>query len=73
MHKVKARGSTLNLGWLLKELVSDGSLTQTDANSIAAKQRSRDEALLHPLRIIASRQCCHAKTHKPLTLETLCQ
>ena len=73
MHKVKARGSTLNLGRLLKELVSDGSLTQTDANSIAAKQRSRDEALLHPLRIIASRQCCHAKTHKPLTLETLCQ
>ena len=73
MHKVKARGSTLNLGWLLKELVSDGSLTQTDANSIAAKQRSRDEALLHQLRIIASRQCCHAKTHKPLTLETLCQ
>ena len=73
MHKVKARGSTLHLGWLLKELVSDGSLTQTDANSIAAKQRSRDEALLHPLRIIASRQCCHAKTHKPLTLETLCQ
>lgn len=73
MHKVKFRGSTLNLGWLLKELVSDGSLTQTDANSIAAKQRSRDEALLHQLRIIASRQCCHAKTHKPLTLETLCQ
>ena len=72
MHKVKARGSTLNLGWLLKELVGDGALTQADANSIAAKQRSRDEALLHPLRIIAGRQCCHAKTHTPLTLEALC-
>lgn len=73
MHQLKTRGKRLHLGWLLKELVLDGILTQADANSIAAKQRSADEALVHPLEIIASRQCCHAKTSEPLSVTALCQ
>ncbi len=73
MHQLKTRGKRLHLGWLLKELVLDGTLTQADANSIAAKQRSADEALVHPLEIIASRQCCHAKTSEPLSITALCQ
>jgi len=73
MHQLKTRGKRLHLGWLLKELVLDGTLTQADANSIAAKQRSADEALVHPLEIIASRQCCHAKTSEPLSVTALCQ
>jgi len=73
MHQLKTRGKRLHLGWLLKELVLDGILTQADANSIAAKQRSADEALVHPLEIIASRQCCHAKTSEPLSITALCQ
>jgi len=73
MHQLKTRGKRLHLGWLLKELVLDGILTQADANSIAAKQRSADEALVHPLAIIASRQCCHAKTSEPLSITALCQ
>jgi general secretion pathway protein E len=73
MHQLKTRGERLQLGWLLKELVRDGLLTQVDANTIAAQQRSADEAQLHPLDIIAGRQCCHAKTSEPLNIVRLCQ
>ena len=60
MHQLKTRGDRLHLGWLLKELVRDGLLNQTDANSIAAQQRGAEQAKLHPLDTIATRQCCHA-------------
>lgn len=73
MHHGKVRGDKLHLGWLLKELVSDGSLVQADDKSIAAKQRTKEEALMHPLHIIAAKQCCHAKTQQPFNLEDLCQ
>ena len=73
MHQLKTRGDRLHLGWLLKELVRDGLLTQTDANSIAAQQRGAEQAKLHPLDIIATRQCCHAETSEVLSIERLCQ
>ena len=73
MHQLKTRGERLHLGWLLKELVRDGLLTQADATSIAAKQRSADEAQLHPLDIIAARQCSHAQTSESLGIVVLCQ
>jgi general secretion pathway protein E len=73
MHQLKTRGERLHLGWLLKELVRDGLLTQADATSIAAKQRSADEAQLHPLDIIAARQCSHAQTCESLSIVVLCQ
>ena len=73
MHQLKTRGDRLHLGWLLKELVRDGLLTQTDANSIAAQQRGAEQAKLHPLDTIATRQCCHAETSEVLSIERLCQ
>ena len=73
MHQLKTRGERLHLGWLLKELVRDGLLTQADATSIAAKQRRADEAQLHPLDIIAARQCSHAQTSESLGIVVLCQ
>ncbi|MGB1868809.1 MAG: GspE/PulE family protein [Porticoccaceae bacterium] len=73
MHQLKTPGEKLHLGWLLKELVEDGVLTQTHANSIAAKPRTVGEAQLHPLDMLAAKQCRHAKTDKPLTILTLCQ
>ena len=73
MHQLKTRGERLHLGWLLKELVRDGLLTQADATSIAAKQRRADEAQLHPLNIIAARQCSHAQTSESLGIVVLCQ
>ena len=73
MHQLKTRGDRLHLGWLLKELVRDGLLTQTDANSIAAQQRGAQQAKLHPLDTIATRQCCHAETSEVLSIERLCQ
>ena len=72
MHQLKTRGDRLHLGWLLKELVRDGLLTQTDANSIAAQQRGAEQAKLHPLDTIATRQCCHAETSEVLSIERLC-
>jgi general secretion pathway protein E len=48
-------------------------LTQTDANSIAAQQRGAEQAKLHPLDTIATRQCCHAETSEVLSIERLCQ
>ena len=73
MHQLKTRGDRLHLGWLLKELVRDGLLTQTDANSIAAQQRGAQQAKLHPLDTIATGQCCHAETSEVLSIERLCQ
>ena len=73
MHQLKTRGDKLHLGWLLKELVEDGVLTQTHANSIAAKPRTAGEAQLHPLEMLAAKQCRHAKSGKPLNILTLCQ
>ena len=73
MHQLKTRGDRLHLGWLLKELVRDGLLTQTDANSMAAQQRGAEQAKLHPLDTIATRQCCHAETSEVLSIERLCQ
>jgi general secretion pathway protein E len=73
MHQLKTRGDRLHLGWLLKELVRDGLLNQTDANSIAAQQRGAEQAKLHPLDTIATRQCCHAETSEVLSIERLCQ
>ena len=73
MHQLKTRGERLHLGWLLKELVRDGLLTQADATSVAAKQRSADEAQLHPLDIIAARHCSHAQTSESLGIVVLCQ
>jgi general secretion pathway protein E len=73
MSPVKSPSTNLNLGSLLKDLVADAVMAQTDANGIAANQRSRKDALRHPIETIAAAQCNHAQTTKPLNVDTLCQ
>ena len=73
MNQTSAKGQALDLGSALKALVSDGLLSQADANKIAVDHRSREEALLHPLQYIANKQLCHAQTQSPLCLDTLTQ
>tara|TARA_B110000208_G_scaffold54002_1_gene70843 strand:+ start:1206 stop:2195 length:990 start_codon:yes stop_codon:yes gene_type:complete len=73
MNQTSAKGRALDLGSALKALVSDGLLSQADANKIAVDHRSREEALLHPLQYIANKQLCHAQTQSPLCLHTLTQ
>ena len=73
MNKIKPAGLYLSLSGLLKDLIADGFLSQADANSLAAAQRGQDEALLHPLQIIAARQYSHPQTDSPLTLQVLSQ
>ena len=73
MNKIKSAGLYLSLSGLLKDLVAEGLLNQADANSLAAAQRGQDEALLHPLQIIAGRQYSHAQTNSPLSLQVLSQ
>ena len=73
MNQTSAKGRALDLGSALKALVSDGLLSQADANKIAVDHLSREEALLHPLQYIANKQLCHAQTQSPLCLDTLTQ
>ena len=73
MNEALAKGSCLDLGGVLKDLVSDGTLSRADAADIAGARRSRDQALLHPLEIIAGKQLLHAGDSRVLTLELLSQ
>jgi general secretion pathway protein E len=73
MHQASAKGRSLDLGSTLKYLVSDGLLMQSDANGLAADRRNRQEALLHPLQYIASKQCSHAGNQRPLNIDALTQ
>ena len=64
-------GATLILGSVLKDLISDGLLAQPDAAEIASARRNHNEALLHPLEIVAAKQLACGPDKKPLTLELL--
>ena len=77
MNKTSVRGSSLaqgsssDLRSILKDLISEGLITQSDAAEIVTTQRNRKEALLHPLEIVAAKQLVHGPDQKPLTLELL--
>ena len=77
MNKTPVRGTktdlaaTLILGSVLKDLISDGLLAQPDAAEIASARRNHNEALLHPLEIVAAKQLACGPDKKPLTLELL--
>jgi general secretion pathway protein E len=73
MNEALAKGRCMDLGGVLKDLVSDGILSKADAADIAAARRSRDESLLHPLEIIVAKQLLHAADGRLLTLELLSQ
>lgn len=73
MNEALAEGRCMDLGGVLKDLVSDGLLSRVDAADIADARRSRDEALLHPLEIIAGKQLLHARDRRVLNLELLSQ
>ena len=73
MNEALAKGRCIDLGGVLKDLVSDGILSRADAADIAGARRSRDEALLHPLEIIVAKQLLHASDGRLLTLELLSQ
>ena len=59
-NEVLAKGRCIDLGGVLKDLVSDAILSRADAAAIASARRSRDEALQHPLEIIVAKQLLHA-------------
>lgn len=62
----------LDLGNVLNDLVTDGLLTQQDANAIAGSQRNREQSLLHPLAYIAGqRPENRADPGKQLSMESL--
>ncbi|MDA9877265.1 GspE/PulE family protein [bacterium] len=73
MHQASAKGRSLDLVSTLKYLVSDGLLMQADANSLTADRRNRQEALLHPLQYIASKQYSHAGNRRSLNIDALTQ
>jgi len=79
MNKTSVRGSSLaqgsssDLRTVLKDLISDGLIAQADAAEIVTTQRNRNEALLHPLEIIAAKQLVYGPDQKTLTLELLTQ
>ena len=73
MSEALAKGRCVDLGGVLKDLVSDGILSKTDAADVAGARRSRGEALLHPLEIIDGKQLLHADNGRLLTLEVLTQ
>ncbi len=62
----------LDLSNVLNDLVADGLLAKMDANSIAATQRNREQALLHPFAYIAGQHPPNLREPgKQLTLESL--
>ena len=73
MNQILSQGSSLDLAGVLKDLVSDGLINQSDAADIATARRSRDEALLHPLEIIAAKQLVQESDMKALSVDLLTQ
>ena len=71
MNEALAKGRCLDLGGVLRDLVVDGVISKAEAASLASAHRSRDEALLHPLEIIAAKQLQQKSDGSPLTLELL--
>ena len=71
MSEALAKGRCLDLGGVLRDLVVDGVIGKAEAANLASAHRSRDEALLHPLEIIAAKQLQQKSDGTPLTLELL--
>lgn len=67
----RQRNSSLDLPKTLKDLVSDGIISQTEADDINSCSRTRDHTQMHPLEIVAAKQLQHRIEQKPLTLELL--
>jgi general secretion pathway protein E len=65
------RSSNVDLSSILKDLINDGLIAQSDAAEIAGARRNRNAALLHPLEIVAAKQLVYGPDHKPLSLELL--
>ncbi|WP_438950990.1 GspE/PulE family protein [Porticoccus sp.] len=62
----------LDLGNVLNDLVADGLLSRSDANMLAGAQRSREQALLHPLAYIAGQGPDNlSEPGKQLNIDTL--
>lgn len=62
----------LDLGNVLNDLVADGLLSRSDANMLAGAQRSREQALLHPLAYIAGQRPDNPlEPGKQLNIDTL--
>ena len=62
----------LDLSNILKDLVADGLLIREDANLMSGSQRSREQALLHPLAYIAGQRPQNAsEPSKQLTIDDL--
>ena len=72
MTLAEAQDQLLELSVLLKQLVSDGLLASEQSNRIIGKERSREQALAHPLIYIAAQQSDNARDRgKILDLDTL--
>ncbi len=74
MIDTPARDQLLDLPGLLQDLVKDQQISQESANEISGQNRTREQALMHPLAYIASQQPESLKKKGvKLDLEYLCQ
>ena len=66
----KRQSANLDLSGVVKDLLEDGIITQSDAAEITSICH-RDSGSLHPLKIVAAKQLLHRAEQKPLTLDRL--
>ena len=66
----KRQSANLDLSGVVKDLLGDGIITQSDAAEITSICH-RDSGSLHPLEIVAAKQLLHRAEQKPLTLDRL--
>ena len=66
----KRQSANLDLSGVVKDLLEDGIITQSDAAEITSICH-RDSGSLHPLEIVAAKQLLHRAEQKPLTLDRL--
>jgi len=64
------QSANLDLSGVVKDLLEDGIITQSDAAEITSICH-RDSGSLHPLEIVAAKQLLHRAEQKPLTLDRL--
>ncbi|GAB1260702.1 GspE/PulE family protein [Aurantivibrio plasticivorans] len=74
MSETVAADRVVDLRSLLNDLVSDGLMSNEDANLLAGATRTREQAAMHPLVYVASEQIAdQTRPTKHLDIETLSQ
>jgi general secretion pathway protein E len=74
LRAIKTDPASLNLRWLLHELVKTGMITATSARSVADRPPSKDGKIEHPLVVVAAQDWPDRRAEgRKLTLEALTQ